>query len=202
MKVDARLKAGLFLLFVVGLGTIFPYASHLARGDGIFEFNFIDYVTNSGDFDGFQSFLNVIIYTNDKAFMFGGQLVGAILAFVPRVIWPGKAEATGLIAAEHMGYQFTNISSPLISEIFIDFGYIGIPLLGALLGVALRKMDYLSFAARESFALVTLFYLAIPLSFLIIIFRGALIAIVAPIYIELFLLYISLIFILRNKTRI
>jgi hypothetical protein len=95
----------------------------------------------TGDFDGFQSVNNAIIFVERFGVQYGIQLVSAFLFFVPRAVWPGKAEPTGVITAESAGYTFTNISQPLPSEFYIDFGWWGVVLSGIILGWLFFRFD-------------------------------------------------------------
>lgn len=185
-------KTILFLAFFIGTITVFPLFNFISRGlaDSNFELDIFDYYTTSGDFDGYQSIINVVKYTEDKFFTFGGQLLGALFIFIPRSIWTDKPFATGQIAAENMGYQFTNISSPLISEIYIDFGYIGTIALGLLIGAAVRKIDSYSLASKMNNSQSGILLCAIIFSFLMITLRGALIGVASTIALELVMAFL------------
>ena len=76
----------------------------------------------SPDFDAFQQQMNVIVVTDKIGFQQGKQIASSILFFVPRKIWPQKGEPTGMMVANELGYFFNNLSSPLMSEFFIDGG--------------------------------------------------------------------------------
>jgi oligosaccharide repeat unit polymerase len=184
-----KIKFILFSGSLIGVVTIFPFISYLGRGHGEFllhNMSVLEYYSSNGDFDGFQSLLNVIQMTSENSFSYGYQLLGALLAFVPRVFWESKPEPTGSIAAEYMGYHFTNISSPLISELYVDLGYIGITIGAVLLGYLLRLLDIFSINKNANNKRFTdLLPIAILFSFLIILFRGALIAVISPLYIEI-----------------
>jgi len=184
-------KIFLFLAFLVGTITIFPFFNFISRGaSDSFELDMISYYTTSGDFDGYQSIINVVQFTEDRFFTYGGQIIGALLIFVPRSIWPEKPFATGQIAAENMAYQFTNISSPLIAEMYIDFGYFGITALAYLIGMAVRKIDSYSVISKRFGNRAGIILCAIFFSFSLIILRGALIGVASTVALELFLAYI------------
>jgi len=201
MKPSTKNKLILFLIFAIGLTTVFPLFSFLTRGDADSEFTFslADYYTGSGDFDGLQSVLNVLLFVRDNSFQYGHQLLGAIFIFVPRIFWPEKPNSTGSITADHAGYLFTNISSPLPAELYIDFGYIGIILLPIIIGWAIRKLDWFTINKNHHNDFTKHYMAAIYFSFSIIIFRGSLIAVIAPIAIQCLLAYCVLKFIKRSN---
>lgn len=187
-------KTLLTAAFLGGLLVVFPLASHLTRGEGsidTFQFRGLDYYTSHGDFDGLQSVNNIVDYVDVNGHTYGYQLLGAAGIFIPRTLWDSKPQASGLIAAEQAGYPFTNISAPLASEIYIDFGFPGLAIFSALLGVILRALDlratYLS-SASTIFKPIA----AIAFSFLIIFLRGSLIAVIANIALSVTLAYIAI----------
>jgi hypothetical protein len=73
----------------------------------------------------------------------GGQLLGAILFFVPRSVWPTKPIGSGamLIKKELGRDAFSNISCPFIAEGMVNFGLIGVALFALFLGTLLTKLD-------------------------------------------------------------
>jgi hypothetical protein len=123
----------------------------------------------TGDFDAFPQIVNTLSYVDAYGMSLGHQLLGVLLFWVPRSVWPGKPTGTGTVVAEHMGYDFTNISSPLWAELFIDFGWIGVVAgLGAL-GYWFRIQDLRTDLYLRSFPIppvaagVLTFYLLIVL---------------------------------------
>lgn len=198
-----KLKFIIFCISVIGVVTVFPFSSHVTRGEGEYIFSIteiIDYYCDSGDFDGFQSFLNIIIMTSKESFSYGYQFLGAILAFVPRVYWLDKPESTGVIAAEYMGYSFTNISAPFISELYVDFGIIGIVIGATLLGYLFRFLDVYSNFKKVNGQITDIFVIAILFSFVVILLRGALISVISPLFIEVTILVFILRIILYTPT--
>lgn len=188
-----RNKALLFISFLFGLTTVFPYASFLTRGrTDEYDLSVVSYFKNSGDFDGFQSLINVIKYTVEAGYSYGYQALGALLIFVPRSIWTSKPIATGNIAAESVGYDFVNVSSPLVSELFVDFGWLGVTLFSVFLGVVYRKIDSYFLVARLNQHYIGVFMGGILFSFTIIILRGTLIGIIANVMVGLLVAWVVL----------
>lgn len=194
-----KIKALIVLAFLVGITTVFPVVSRITRGDGKLDIpDAMSYLSTSGDFDGFQSILNVQMYVNSRGHTYGHQLLGAVFVLVPRAIWPTKAQATGEIAAEAVGYKYTNISSPLISEIFIDFGLMGLAIFGYIIGVLIRRLDFLSLYMRWKANVPVVVLIGAVTAQLIILSRGALIAVLGGIFIQWALFYFSFRFAYRR----
>lgn len=189
-------KMFMFFVFFVGVTTIFPYFSFITRGSSEqFELGVINYYKTNGDFDGYQSTLNVVQYTTRYFFTLGKQLIGAVLIFIPRTVWEGKPYATGQVAAEDAGYDFTNISAPLVAELYMDFGYLGVTIGAVLLGCFIRKLDAISIIAKELNDDARIIISAIVFSFSLIVFRGSLIAVIANVMLEIMIATIILKFI-------
>jgi len=71
----------------------------------------------------------------------GMQILGALLFWVPRVLWPGKPIGTGAMVTEDLGFAFTNLAPPITAEALVDFGLVGVPFLGAIFGFVLSRLD-------------------------------------------------------------
>jgi len=162
-----------------------PLMDSLARGEEGTEFSFrpLEYLAEHGDFDGLQSTLNTYILVDLKGFSYGRQLLGAILTFVPRNLWPSKPYATGQTAAEALGFPFTNLSAPLPAEIYVDFGIFGLIILSFALGCGVRRLDFgAQRAALTGAPMTTRLLYGGVIGYATILCRGALLAVAAPIY--------------------
>lgn len=177
-----RFKVAISILYPLMIVTIFPALSVLTRGgrgESVLK-DWGEYYTTSGDLDGFQSVINVVRWVEVSGFQHGKQTISAIFSFVPRDIWPDKALPTGVSAALANGYTFTNISAPLPSEVFADFGWPGLIILGGALGYLIAKSDdYLSssLAIKRASGIISMALLA---GFIAILFRGSLMAVITP----------------------
>ena len=109
----------------------------------------------SPDFDAFQQQMNTTIVVDDHGFLYGKQFMSSILFFVPRLVWPDKAEPTGRYLAESLNYRFGNLSTPLMAEFYIDWGFPGVTLGMLLLGM---MYHFLYFSAQRRTLLLTVFY--------------------------------------------
>jgi hypothetical protein len=79
----------------------------------------------SADFDGFQQVINMFEFVQDHGYSFGHYVLSALLVFVPRSIWPGKATPASIDVAANHGYSFTNLSLPPHAEIYMEAGLLG-----------------------------------------------------------------------------
>lgn len=92
-----------------------------------------------GHFDAYQNFLEVI---RVDFITYGYQLLGVILFFIPRSIWPEKPVGSGYQMAENYNYNFNNISMPFLAEGYVNFGYIGLLLFSAALAIIMKQLDF------------------------------------------------------------
>ncbi len=170
---------------MVGQMIALPLIDAIARGADGSEFTFdpLRYLSEHGDFDGLQSTLNTYLMVEQKGLSYGWQFLSAILTFVPRSIWPDKAYATGQAAGEAMGFVFTNLSAPLPAEIYVDFGVPGLILIPFCFGYGGRSLDFAAqqVALAKSSIIVRLFYGGL-IGYAVILCRGSLLAVMAPIY--------------------
>jgi hypothetical protein len=136
----------------------------------IFEKNDIDEGYMSLNYDAFINIGVVMEVVEENGLSWGYQLLSALLFFVPRSLWPGKPESSGLVVGEHViekyGFYFSNLSNPLVSEGYLNFGYLGVIIMAIALSLTvvylltwLNSTDYL----KKSIA----FYFAMHLIFLL-----------------------------------
>lgn len=190
-------RSSMFLWIVVlfvGLVLVFPYAA-LFRNTTNPSLNFVPVVaqlTGSGDYDAFQSLVNTIKFVNYNGVTYGVQLLGVILFWVPRVVWPSKPIGTGQLVAEHAGYSFTNLSSPLWAEGFVNFGILGVILFMTIYGFGSGVLEQKYLYYRRNNASVLSALVPLLAAYQIFFVRGTLISTFA--YIIPFVLYMSLAF--------
>lgn len=99
-----------------------------------------------GHFDGFEMLGHAVGYVGMDGIVFGSQLLGAILFWVPRTIWTEKPIGTGdFIANEYIStffsVDFLNFSMPLMGEAYINFGFFGVCFIFYFVGVFCGKED-------------------------------------------------------------
>ena len=89
-------------------------------------------------------------YVEEFGISWGNQLLGAILFFVPRSIWPSKPLGTGHTAIVALDqHYFSNVSAPLIAEGYVNFGIVGVVLFALAAGWIFRKLDSAFWCRRE-----------------------------------------------------
>lgn len=134
------------------------------EGEGIGE------VFNTLHYDAFANIGATLDYISYEGYTYGNQLLGAFFFFVPRGIWEDKPISTGQLVGEHLidRYEFTysNLSNPMVSEGYVNFGIFGIVLLALLLAGSivylkswLQSKNYLKKMMGFYFAIHLLFFL-------------------------------------------
>lgn len=96
---------------------------------------------NSGDYDSFAQINNAVNYVSVEGILWGKQLLGPLVFWVPRSIWPDKPIDTGVFIAQFRGYRFENLSAPFWAEAYLSGGWAGLVILFVLLGFILKKAD-------------------------------------------------------------
>jgi hypothetical protein len=136
---------------VLALVVIFPYADVFREENQ--ELNFAPVTTqlaSNGDYDAFQQIANTVMFVSADGITFGHQLLGALFFWVPRAIWLGKPVGSGQLVAEHLGYDFTNLSSPLWAEAYINAGPIGVVAILLLFGLVTSLLQQGYVASMET----------------------------------------------------
>ncbi|MEZ4918236.1 MAG: hypothetical protein R2792_03935 [Saprospiraceae bacterium] len=91
----------------------------------------------SGNFDAFELMTIGVSYVEDNGTSMGKNILGAILFFVPRSVWPTKPIGTGAYLVQNytrrkgLFIYNANLSFPLAGEFYFAFGNLGI-ILGSL----------------------------------------------------------------------
>jgi hypothetical protein len=148
--------------FLVGLVAVFPLADAFrlsTTGDFSGE-NPLASMT-SGDFDAFAQVNNTLYYVGHMGITWGMQALGVLLFWVPRSVWPSKPLDTGTLIAQTRDYGFTNVSSPIWSELFINGGWLVLPVGMLALGMWMRWFD--AGPGRRVLAMILPFYMMILL---------------------------------------
>ena len=112
-----------------------------------------------GHYDAHQMFISVQRYVDSFGFDFFHQIVGALLFFIPRSIWPTKPVGTGhTVITELNQYYFTNVSAPLVSELYLACGVVGIVVGGILLAKVLKKFDRMYWQEKNALTCIRTVY--------------------------------------------
>lgn len=143
-----RGRKGLFNTAVVGgviaSIVIFPLSDITRRAGGqgtALNLDSVWVVIATKDYDQFTMFANTLAYTDSSGFSWGMQALGPLLFWVPRVIWANKPLDTGVEVGQWMNSVNLNLSAPLWAEAWINFGFIGLVLVFASLGLLARRLD-------------------------------------------------------------
>ena len=158
---------------------------------------------NTLNYDAFSNIMASIDFVNKSGFSYGYQLLGSLLFFFPRSIWVSKPLSSGQLVGDHLindyGFNFANLSNPLISESFINFGVLGVFFtaitLSFFLNIMIRWLN-----SNQPLKKFMAFYFAMHLIFLLrgdftngfAYFIGPLLAIVyLPKYLEKFIIALT-----------
>ena len=129
---------------------------------------------NSLHYDAWANVDSAIRYTADNGYQYGLQLIGVIFFFIPRAIWTNKPVATGHLVGDFLMNNFTmwfdNLSSPIISEGYVDFGIFGVILFGLLFALITHKISMVT-RNPDKLKRYTAVYVAFSLMFVL---RGSL----------------------------
>ena len=140
-----------FVVFVFGLFIMFPFLNLFRYGvedisipsflNNLSE-NFISSYTE-GHYDAYISLVSALRYVTENSCVWGRQLIGAVLFFVPRTIWPNKPIGSGAMLMDYFSPgSFSNVSCTFIAEWLLNFGMVGILLAPIVFGYFFSKFDY------------------------------------------------------------
>ncbi|MEJ2866270.1 hypothetical protein WCD74_00745 [Actinomycetospora sp. OC33-EN08] len=103
--------------------------------------NPVDYVLAKTDYGSVTDVGIALRVTDQHGFSYGEQLLGDVLFWFPRALWPDKPVNTTVLIAHQIGYEFTNLDSPLWAEGWIDFGWVGVVAFLGGAGIVARRLD-------------------------------------------------------------
>lgn len=143
-----RGRKGIFNLMLVAgaLASIlvFPLSDVTRRAAGSgqpVEFDSVWATIATKDYDQFTMLANTLGYTQDHGLSWGQQALGPVFFWVPRILWPNKPYDTGVEVGMWMNSANLNLSAPLWSEAWINFGLIGLILAFLGMGVLASRLD-------------------------------------------------------------
>ena len=122
------------------------------------------------NYDAFINIGVVIEHVEFDGLSYGYQLLSALLFFVPRSLWIGKPDASGLIVGNHVidhyGFNFANLANPYIAEGYLNFGIFGVIIMA--IALALSTVYFLTWLnSNNLFKKSIAFYFAMHLLFLL-----------------------------------
>jgi hypothetical protein len=177
---NTRTLSVLFFIMIL----LFPLSSMLTHTDATFyqiinnpqvllneaKYGGIVKTFNTLHYDAFANINATIKYVSINGISYGYQLLSALLFFIPRSIWEMKPLSTGQLIGEDLinnyGFNFSNLSNPLVSEAYINFGFLGIFLFAIIFSYLIVKI--LRWLQSDNVLKKMMsFYLAIHLLFLL-----------------------------------
>lgn len=135
------LRAGFVWAMVGGLAVIYPLADMFRNEARQANFRLGAEAYYTYDFDGFQQTVNAIYYTETHGHTWGHQLSSALMFWIPRSLWDGKAVPAGIVVADSRGYKFQNLALPFWAEVFMEFSWVGVALLFFGYGWLAKRLD-------------------------------------------------------------
>jgi hypothetical protein len=108
----------------------------------------------AGDYDAFPQLTASEVYVEAEGVQYGKQLTGALGFFIPRSVWPDKAQDTGKLFGLANQLGNVNLSAPLWAEGYTDFGFLGTATYLFGLGRLWRRLTHFQCAPaiRDGFA--------------------------------------------------
>jgi hypothetical protein len=160
--------------FLAGMFVIFPLADafRFSREAELKATNPIQALL-SGDFDSFAQMMNGYLVAARDGIVPGRQLSGVLLFWVPRSVWSHKPVDTAQYIADGRGYSFTNLSSPLWIEFYLNGGWVLLAVGMFALGFGLHRWDTRLDAQFDVYRMPGLLGCILPF-FLMIVLRGPL----------------------------
>ena len=178
-------NAKFFLFMFLAMVVVFPLSSTLTHIDASLEQifaepkliydSFLRFGSISGAFeslhyDAFANIMATVEYVKLYGLSWGFQLLGVCLFFIPRSLWTTKPLSTGELIGNYLfdttPRNFTNLSNPVVSEGFINFGLTGIVALAILLAFFMIKF-IVWLKTNDCLKQFIAFYFAVHLMFLL-----------------------------------
>jgi hypothetical protein len=123
----------------------------------------LDYLARNSDVDSLGMTALCQKWVDRFGHTLGIQILGALLFWVPRAVWPTKPIATGGMVTRDLGFDFTNLAPPIQSEALVDFGLLGVPFFAAIVALVFAKLDAVYWAPGrkslgQTYRLIDVFY--------------------------------------------
>ena len=158
LTLDVTKKGRWFSWIIIGgLVLIFPAMEIFRRLSNLQKGGLLDLIIKNfsisyleAHFDTHQMIITIFRYVKEYGFAWGRQIIGALLFFVPRSIWPSKPEGTGHTAIVALDqFYFSNVSANMATEGYVNFGIVGIMLFAVLIGILARRVDHFYWRQRS-----------------------------------------------------
>jgi hypothetical protein len=103
-------------------------------------------LARSSDVDALGMLTLCVKWTELHGHRWGLQTLGALLFWFPRQLWPDKPIGTGTMVTEGLGFEFTNLSPPIVAQGYVDIGFVGVALMSVAVGWLFSRIDLTYFA--------------------------------------------------------
>jgi hypothetical protein len=150
------------LFFVYSAGVVNRYTGELQSPR-------LSVISRDGDFDSFSQVANGLRVVAQGEFEIFRQILASLFFFIPRSLYPGKPNDTGVELARILGLKFQNLSAPWILESYVNGRLVGVVFVSILIGFYLTKLDLKAILDVRYFLLGSL-----TSGFLFIVLRGSL----------------------------
>ncbi|MDP2088742.1 MAG: O-antigen polymerase [Flavobacteriaceae bacterium] len=159
---------------IFGLLVIFPFLDNFRRFNDFseLEFSFDFHIFTDLHFDAYSSFVRAINY---ETITYGNQLLGVLLFFVPRSIWPTKPIGSGALQAHQIGMTWDNISCTYFAEGYINFGLVGVFLFVLFIAYFTAIFDKAYWRLKENKSFINIIYI-LSIGMFLFILRGDLLS--------------------------
>lgn len=181
-RMSPRAKVVILVALTAGNFLLLGPLKFLSEGVGAADISFYSDVSESMreyayrvDFDSYQVSANAMAYFSQNELLSGSNIISAALFFIPRSIWPNKAEGTSYIVHRFFGYPYQNLSFPLPFELYGAGGVVFLMISSFLFGRFLRGLSWRSVVNEETGRFgASNIMLALVAGYMPIILRGAL----------------------------
>jgi hypothetical protein len=132
-------RQSIVLFAVVGAVVLFPYLDYFryrTRGVGATGVQALF----TGDYDALYTTAMAVRWVGEQGVTWGYQALGVVGFWVPRGLWPGKPVDTGATVASGLGMTFTNLSSPLWAEGYVNAGVGGVLIFAVGFGLVAARL--------------------------------------------------------------
>lgn len=145
-----RCNTWISIMFFLGLTAVFPLLNIFRYSTGMYSYSeFIELsrrvfsnTYQTGNYDTHNMIISGMHYVREFGHSHGRQVLGALLFFVPRSVWRTKPIGTGAEVISSLNqFGFLNVSMPLVGESYINFGIIGVVIIGIAIGCATFRLD-------------------------------------------------------------
>ncbi|MCK8481792.1 O-antigen polymerase [Psychroserpens algicola] len=179
---NSNIKSFVFLFF--SLVILFPMISGLTHLDASIDQIIADpsliverynresitKTFNTLHYDAFANVMATVDYTVKNGLSYGYQILSGLLFFIPRSLWTSKPISTGELIGDYViedyGFEYSNLSNPIVAEGYINFGIFGVILLSFFLAYFVVKFMFW-LKGNDPLKKIMAFYFAVHLMFLL-----------------------------------